>query len=135
MKRCGRCKEDKPSDAFAMSSRKGLQSYCRQCHLEWKREWSKNNREKIKWNIMYSKYRLRREDYEQLLEEQGGMCKICREVLLKPEVDHDHVTGEVRGLLCRHCNVMVGWMELHPNRIDLIHEYLRKSPVTSSPAG
>lgn len=49
-----------------------------------------------------SEYGISREDYEALLEYQEGRCYICRR---KPQrkrlaVDHDHRTGEVRGLLC-----------------------------------
>jgi hypothetical protein len=56
------------------------------------------------------------EDYERLLTEQGGVCKLCG----KPEggtrakrlaVDHDHDTGRIRGLLCRRCNTTLSWVE------------------------
>ena len=42
------------------------------------------------------------EDYDRLMELQGGRCYICRQmpVSLRLAVDHDHVTGQVRGLLC-----------------------------------
>jgi hypothetical protein len=49
------------------------------------------------------------ERYNELLEEQAGLCFICR----KPPngrslaVDHNHETGEVRGLLCHPCNTTV----------------------------
>lgn len=51
-------------------------------------------------------YGLTREDYDALLEAQGGKCAICRR---RPKskrlaVDHDHKTGAVRGLLCSRCN-------------------------------
>lgn len=54
------------------------------------------------------KYGLTLEDYQDLLDLQGGTCGICTKT---PEqegknlaVDHDHVTGEVRGLLCSYHN-------------------------------
>ncbi len=48
--------------------------------------------------------------YERILATQDGGCAICGE---KPTgnrlaVDHDHATGEVRGLLCQHCNTGLG---------------------------
>ena len=51
------------------------------------------------------------DDYECMLDEQGGGCAICGDP--PPEngslhVDHDHVTGEVRGLLCIKCNNAIG---------------------------
>jgi hypothetical protein len=51
-------------------------------------------------------YGLKSDDYDVLLEAQGGRCAICR---ARPKskrlaVDHDHKTGAVRGLLCSRCN-------------------------------
>lgn len=63
-------------------------------------------------------YGITLEEYQRMLEEQGGVCAICerpetrmnrsgtaQEVLC---VDHDHETGEVRGLLCHDCNTALG---------------------------
>ncbi len=46
------------------------------------------------------------EDYERLLAEQDGHCALCpnRPKTRRLHVDHDHRTGEVRGLLCYVCN-------------------------------
>ena len=52
------------------------------------------------------------EQYEQMLSNQQGRCFICRrpsKVWL--HVDHDHVTGHVRKLLCAPCNHAVGFVE------------------------
>lgn len=51
-------------------------------------------------------YGLTAEEYDALLVQQGGRCAICRS---RPKskrlaVDHNHKTGEVRGLLCSRCN-------------------------------
>lgn len=62
------------------------------------------------------KYGLTVEQYDWVVEIQGGLCAICGK---PPEtgngakygrlsVDHDHATGQVRGLLCHHCNLMLG---------------------------
>jgi len=63
-------------------------------------------------------YGLEQEMFDNLLREQGEVCAICgnpqRLRLGKPQelhVDHDHVTGEVRGLLCTWCNTRLGWLE------------------------
>jgi len=57
-------------------------------------------------------------DYEEMFENQGQKCAICEKTILKKtglerkqtsaHVDHDHKTGEVRGLLCSMCNHLLG---------------------------
>ena len=46
--------------------------------------------------------------YEYLLESQGGVCSICGQVMEPINIDHDHDTGRVRGLLCTPCNLGLG---------------------------
>lgn len=55
------------------------------------------------------KYGLSTADFELMLIEQRGLCLICREAMVDIQVDHDHATGKVRGLLCRGCNVGLGF--------------------------
>ena len=57
------------------------------------------------------KYGLTESSYNQLLEEQFNLCAICKEPnKLKRDwhVDHCHKTGKIRGILCHHCNLMLG---------------------------
>ena len=54
-----------------------------------------------------SKYGITVEDYERMHNEQGGVCVICQNAD-KLVVDHDHITGKVRGLLCHNCNLGLG---------------------------
>ena len=54
-------------------------------------------------------YGLSPEEYIQRLDEQDNSCDICREPFDKtPHIDHDHATGEPRGLLCLKCNTGLG---------------------------
>jgi hypothetical protein len=51
------------------------------------------------------------DEYWRLWREQKGLCKICGKpqcVGTKLDVDHDHETGKIRGLLCRQCNTGIG---------------------------
>lgn len=51
-------------------------------------------------------YGINAERYAEILKQQGGRCAICRNVprTIRLAVDHDHQTGEPRGLLCKRCN-------------------------------
>jgi hypothetical protein len=53
-------------------------------------------------------YNLSVKDFEQMFEEQGGACYICRASDVKLVVDHDHASGKVRKLLCNACNHGLG---------------------------
>lgn len=57
-------------------------------------------------------YGITEEQYDQMLIEQAGVCKLCGGPPigrgLRLHVDHDHATGKVRGLLCSKCNTALG---------------------------
>lgn len=67
------------------------------------------------------RYNLTPEEYEAILEYQGGVCAICDHPPKSKNlaVDHDHKTGLVRGLLCYMCNYTLGGMGGDPD--DKIH--------------
>ena len=65
--------------------------------------------------------------FQQRLTEQGGVCAICGGVskaLATLDRDHDHRTGQARGLLCRRCNILVGIVE--GNLLGQVLAYLAK---------
>lgn len=56
-------------------------------------------------------YGINEVEYQAMVEKQGGaFCIICEKVLENERlaVDHDHITGEPRGLLCKQCNYAMG---------------------------
>jgi hypothetical protein len=72
------------------------------------------------------------EDYDQLSGLQGGECAICRSSLKeakRPSVDHDHISGHVRGLLCGLCNVGLGFFKDNPNLLRKAILYLSNPPA------
>ena len=75
------------------------------------REYYKNNKETVKNRYLERVYDISLEDYNFLLESQNNKCKICKRECSSGKslaVDHNHDTGEVRGLLCKNCNIGLG---------------------------
>lgn len=75
---------------------------------------------------LLTKYKdLPREVADQLSRNRWGHCECCGD-MKKLVVDHDHATGLMRGLLCHHCNMMLGHALDNPARLELGAAYLRK---------
>lgn len=72
-------------------------------------------------------YKIGRKTYLAMLERQGGKCAICGSDTSRWKhrfhVDHCHLSGLVRGLLCNRCNPMLGWVE---PRMKEILNYLKQ---------
>ena len=73
-------------------------------------------------------YGLTPEEYDAMLERQGGGCAICGTTSPMPHawfsVDHDHNTGAIRGLLCNRCNVCIGRVNDDPELLRKALTYL-----------
>jgi hypothetical protein len=72
------------------------------------------------------RYDLSYQDYLSLYDMQKGVCAICKKTngTSKLFVDHCHATGEVRGLLCRGCNMGIGGLKDSPELLYAAIEYL-----------
>jgi len=75
--------------------------------------WQRANPEKTKeirrQSALKQLYGLSLDEFSDLIKQQNNCCPLCQEEFIKtPDVDHDHTTGKVRGLLCRSCNLMLG---------------------------
>jgi Recombination endonuclease VII len=109
---------EKPAAEFwaDRSTKTGLSPHCRRCGGGWRRE---------------RLYDLTPEQYESLYASQDGRCKICQSAKLANEdgelvVDHDHQTGKVRGLLCHHCNLILGHAKDSPDILRAAVAYLEE---------
>ena len=72
-------------------------------------------------------YGITLEEYDEMLERQGGRCAICRcepRPDISLHVDHAHATGALRGLLCFSCNITVGHVREDRSRLAAIGAYL-----------
>lgn len=115
---CTKCKVEKSLDEFAKDNRRlsGYGSWCRLCKNEDSKKFRKNNPDgkiQTKKHNIKSKYGITLEQWQQMYDEQGGYCAICRqpEVNRNLGVDHQHSDGKVRSLLCCKCNLLVGIIE------------------------
>jgi len=71
------------------------------------------------------KYGLALEAFDALLASQGGGCAVCGRTDAD-NVDHDHVTGRVRGILCFNCNVAIGHVAEDEDRLVALIAYLAR---------
>lgn len=104
------------------------------------REYRKRNPEAFKRIDLKKNFGITLEAYNAMWEAQGGVCAICG----KPEtvvdnrtklprslaVDHDHVTDEVRGLLCMACNQGVGNFREDPATMRKAAKYIEERKST-----
>lgn len=72
---------------------------------------------------------IHRDDYAALVTEQGGGCAICQQVCVASNckrmvLDHDHVTGLPRGVLCHWCNIGISAFEGRPELLDAANVYI-----------
>jgi hypothetical protein len=93
------------------------------------REWRSANPERAtkiaQRSDLKRRYGMTPEQYDDLLRRQGGACAICREVTTaRLQVDHNHATGAVRGLLCTLCNTAIGKLRERPELFARAVEYL-----------
>lgn len=127
-------------------TRLGVQVYCRTCQRkkckayyhadkkranERQRDWRMANPDRFKIiqrrRHLKLKYGMSLEDFQHLVVRQHGLCKICGRL---PDqrglvVDHNHETGEVRGLLCNSCNSAIGHFQEDVGRMRAAVAYLQ----------
>ncbi len=115
---CSKCLEIKSIENFSKKSSNtfGYHSWCHDCRRTYHRVYQSGlprhpNRRVWEWKKR-GIIGMTMERYEEMLEIQGRCCAICNrheeELDRTLCVDHNHATGEVRGLLCRSCNVAIG---------------------------
>lgn len=76
------------------------------------------------YDVAY-RYGISSEQLGEMSDEQGGLCAICRALPAKC-IDHDHETGEIRGLLCPSCNTGLGYFKDDPTLLRSAIEYLAR---------
>lgn len=131
--RCTTCKRWKEKHLFFAQKRisKGttpFQANCKHCdRIRQRSEYTIERRRRKRLKIEYG---LTEQDYQQLYIKQEGKCKICYQVKVRLDVDHNHTTGKVRGLLCGHCNKAIGLLHDDPDAARRVIAYLLGGKAT-----
>ena len=112
LKTCPKCGEEKPTDDFYLHRR-----VCKPCVRERQRRFRNSQPDYNHTRNLQRRYGLSVDEYQTLLTNQNFSCPIC-EVEISDTieykgkrpvaVDHNHETGDVRGILCSMCNLMLG---------------------------
>jgi hypothetical protein len=125
MKTCNQCSITKPVSEFYKGRAK-----CKSCREEYltsyrstkrertlsnKRRWKEKNPDKVKSAALMSDYGINLDQYRLMLTLQNNCCAICKvhkdTFTNALHVDHNHITGKVRGLLCLSCNRALGLLK------------------------
>lgn len=148
LKTCRKCDEVKPlGTGFYKVAKNGdkYENRCRICAIADSRRYREQNPERVqKWRResrgrqsaaeRLRLYGLTPARHAALLKKQGGVCAICgnpetrilRGTLTCLNVDHDHKTGRVRGLLCWACNMGLGRLGDSLERVRAAVSYLER---------
>lgn len=111
-------------------------SYCSACKVQRTKKSRKEQPEKHKhygWKSrIKGMYGITEEQYSEMFIEQEGKCGICFTSLIYRDktthIDHNHDTGEVRGLLCHWCNTAIGLLREDTEIMKNAIEYMTKKP-------
>ena len=127
-KKCKKC--GKRKDVSNFKPRRGICNKCQQARIT---GWNRENRDARKYTIQ--QYGLTVEAFEAMLAEQHGVCGICGQpetklsrwgTIMSLSIDHNHTTGEVRGLLCARCNMTIGQVNEDTEVLSRMINYLGK---------
>jgi hypothetical protein len=140
---CRKCGIDKPIEDFPANGEKGTAIYhkrgtCKDCTNAYMRARNHHPDHHAKYlesarnSRIKTSYGLSPDDFDALLLLQNGGCAICgakygRKIKDRLAVDHDHITGKVRGLLCAKCNRTLGMLTETPQTLRRMAEYIENS--------
>lgn len=142
-KLCTKCGLVKPISFFVKNERyaDGYRTWCRDCYNAWSREWAHKNKERIAPRKRAARikqfFKLSPEQYQCMLDAQGGRCASCPQIL-EPghgtHIDHDRkcCPGKkscgkcVRGILCGTCNVALGMVNDSVSKLKCLIAYLER---------
>jgi hypothetical protein len=124
--------KNKCKQCYNIDYRESHKEYNKRRHIQY----NSLNPDSIKSNHYRRRYGLTLDEAKVKLQEQDGLCAICKKKLCfiegkkgrdKPVVDHCHNTKKVRGILCIPCNLALGYMYDNPNLLQSAITYLQRN--------
>lgn len=91
------------------------------------KKYREKNKQRHKAYIIKREYGISYEEYINILKNQNFLCSICHKRIDHPHIDHNHITGKVRGILCRTCNLGLGYFFDNQYYLSSATEYISKS--------
>jgi|DEB0MinimDraft_3_1074331.scaffolds.fasta_scaffold60946_3 hypothetical protein len=125
--KCSNCEQWLDTSCYSKdkSQSTGISYQCKKC-----------NKQKVRKSNIKTKYGITEEQFLRMLEEQDHKCAICEKDLIvdimensyetRPNIDHCHTTGKIRGMLCTQCNTGLGKFYDNPELLAKAIEYLNK---------
>jgi len=126
LKLCIKCGKEKPATteyfSKANNSKDGLYSYCKTC-VRLRRN---TKEQKLRRTIRtIESHGITFQEYLSIAENQGYKCAICGRKDKRLYVDHNHITGKIRGLLCRECNCALGYLKVDEKGTYNLHRAIK----------
>ncbi len=127
-RRCSRCNQTKALHDFVRnrSDRSGYGYHCKPCHNRVSRENRERHHGTSRNYLLKHRYGASSEIFDALVELQDGTCGICARTT-PGHLDHDHTTGQPRGVLCFKCNGALGQFRDDVERLSSAATYLERT--------
>ena len=132
-KQCVKCEEFKSLEEFYIQwgrseYRVTSSNVCKECSNRYSKE---HHKKRGKNQRLQKTFGITLKEYQQMLEQQNGVCAICDNPPGNKSlgVDHNHITGKIRSLLCVQCNTALGLVK---EDIKILHKmicYLQESDL------
>lgn len=114
---CGKCKQILPEENFVLYKDGRRHAYCNTCKSEHFKKYQKTIGR-------FKRHGITKEIYEKMFKEQNGKCYICSIKGVHLHIDHNHITGTVRKLLCKECNMGLGLLKENKTTLQNMINYL-----------
>lgn len=139
---CSACRADLPLSSFDKNraAKDGLANQCHECLKVSRRKWREAHPDRHKARHVKNRYGIALDEYQAMKARADGKCPVCGDPPALPfntfDLDHDHETGLIRGLLCRPCNIALGGARDNPTILRALADYVdhhRANPVDRTP--